>query len=120
MSGVISTFLETNFDLTLGTLNVRIDSITKNVQISTTGVTIDILYDIKLCDTTHNTVSQSSSSATGISTTPTSLDGSVVNDVNKYIEIQLIDVTLLSTYIIRVTCIDDITPLYLIAIFKTN
>jgi hypothetical protein len=123
MSSTISTYISTDFDLTLGILNVRIDSVTNSIQISTTGDTVDILYDIKMCDTINHTVTYSCSSTTGISTTPVNLDSSVVNSLTKYAEVQIINLTSVTTYSIRVACVDDSTPstpLYLIAIFKPN
>jgi hypothetical protein len=109
----------TDSDLTLGIINIRIDSTTNSVQISTTGTTIDIVYAVKLCDPSSHSFLATSSSATGISTTPVSLYSSVVDSVGKFAEIQVFNTTYLVTYLITVQCTYS-DPLYAASIFKQN
>lgn len=109
----------TDTDLTLGIVNIRIDSTTNSVQISTTGTTIDIVYTVKLCNPSTNSFSATSSSATGVSTTPVSLYSSVVDSVGKFAEIQVFNTTFLTTYLITVLCTYS-DPLYAVSIFKQS
>lgn len=113
----MTTEFPTDSDLTLGIINIRIDSTTNSVQISTTGTTIDIVYTVKLCDSNTHSFSTTSSSATGVSTTPVSLYSSVLDSVTKFAEIQVFDLTHLTTYLITVVCTYT-DPLYAVSIFK--
>jgi hypothetical protein len=107
----------TDADLTLGIINIRIDSTTNSVQISTTGATIDVLYTVKLCNSNTHSFSATSSSLTGVSTTPVSLYSSVIDTTDKFAEIQIFNLTYLTTYIITAACTYN-DPLYAIAIAK--
>jgi hypothetical protein len=104
-------------DLNLGIINIRVDSTTSSVQISTTSVSIDIIYTVKLCDPSSHSFSAASSSGTGISTTPVSFYNSVINSVGKFVEIQVLNLTYLTTYLITVACISS-EPEYALTIAK--
>lgn len=106
-------------DVNLGIINIRIDSTTQSVQISTTGTTIDILYSVRICVPSSHTISSTCGSATGVSTTPIDLYSSVVDAVDKFAEIRIFNLTHLTTYFITVACTYS-DPLYAVAIFKTH
>jgi hypothetical protein len=117
LSSVVTSYTSTNNDLTLNYFNVRVDSTTNSIQISTTGTSIDVLYTIEKCDPGLHTVTINSDYLNGISTTPTTLYNSVVSAVNDFVEISLMDMTYLVQYIIKVSCVDP-TPLYMISLAK--
>jgi hypothetical protein len=120
-SYVSSSDLELDFDLNLDILNVRVDSTTKNVQISVTDSSYEstFYFSTKLYNINNNSFSSSCDSETSVSTTPVSLSGTILDELGKFVEIHLIDITIPRTYLIHVACIDS-TLLYYITIAKVG
>ena len=117
MSSVITSYSSTDADLTLNEFKVRVDSNSNNVQISTTGTTIDVLYTTNKCDPATHSATTNSDSLSGVSTTPTTLYDTAISTVNEFVHVSLTDMTYLIPYTIRVACVDP-TPLYMISISK--
>jgi hypothetical protein len=120
MSSIVNTSLSTDTDLNLGIVNIRVDSITKNVQFSTTGPSVDILYSVKIYDPSSHSFNATSGSQTNVSTIPINLYNSVVNILNQFVEVQIIDLVYGMTHVVYVSCNDDVTPTYFAILTRTT
>jgi hypothetical protein len=118
-SYVSSSDLDPDFDLNLDILNVRVDSNTKNVQISVTDSSYDFYFSIKLYNIKDKSFSSLCNSESSVSTKPISLSGTTIDELGKFVEVHLINITIPRTYLIHVACIDS-TPLYYITIAKVG
>lgn len=119
MSGVINTALETDTDLNLGIVNIRVDSTTQSVQFSTNGPVVDILYNIKICDTSNHSNVATSGSLLGVSTTPVNFYSAVVDTLNQFAEIHIINLTYGTVYIACIA-LNDPSPMYVGVISKLS
>jgi hypothetical protein len=106
-------------DVNLGILNIRVDSTTQSLHVSTTGVTIDIVYSVKVGVPGSHTLSSTSGLVNSLSTTPVELYSSVLDSVDKFAEIRIFNKTHLNLFFVTVVCTYS-DPLYAVCIFKAH
>jgi len=115
MSFVISSDIEPDTDISLGLLNVRVSSIDKSIQFSSTSDSFNILYGVNYYTPSTTSFVGSSNNQT-ITSTPSSLNV-IINNVNDFVKLVVVDVNNTILYTVTVACVDT-SPLYLIAIKK--
>lgn len=107
-------------DVNIGTLNLRIDARTKNVQISTTGQTANFVYSVKISMPKSNSVTHGSGFLSNVSTTPTDLFESVLDTVNNSAEVNITNLTYFDTHFATIVCTNESEPHYFVSILKTD